>query len=96
VQLIEQIANDEFEPGRYEDEVRARLWASIQQKIEGQEITATFEEAPKAQIVDLMEALKASLGGDERNYAKSAGAKRKPARKSPRGSKSAARKSASR
>jgi non-homologous end joining protein Ku len=33
----------------------------IDQKIAGQEITAPQQEAPKAQIIDLMEALKASL-----------------------------------
>ena len=63
VQLIEQISNEEFEPDKYEDEVRKRVWAAIQQKVEGKEVTIE-EEAPKAQIIDLMEALKASIGGD--------------------------------
>jgi DNA end-binding protein Ku len=60
VQLVEQIASDEFHPENYEDEVRKRYHEAIQRKIEGQEITAA-PEAPKAQIIDLMEALKASL-----------------------------------
>jgi len=60
VQLIEQIASDEFRPENYEDEVRKRYHEAIQKKIEGQEITAA-PEAPRAQIIDLMEALKASL-----------------------------------
>lgn len=60
VQIIEQIARDEFHPESYEDEVRKRYQEAIQKKIEGQEITAA-PEAPKAQIIDLMEALKASL-----------------------------------
>jgi DNA end-binding protein Ku len=60
VQIIEQIARDEFHPESYEDEVRKRYHEAIQRKIEGQEITAAAE-APKAQIIDLMEALKASL-----------------------------------
>jgi len=60
VQLVEQIANDEFKPENYEDEVRKRYHEAIQRKVEGQEITAA-PEAPKAQIIDLMEALKASL-----------------------------------
>ncbi len=64
VQLIEQIVNEEFEPEQYEDEVRARLEAAIQQKVEGKEVTFE-EEAPKAQIIDLMQALKASLGEDD-------------------------------
>jgi DNA end-binding protein Ku len=60
VQIIEQIARDEFHPESYEDDVRKRYQEAIQRKIEGQEITAA-PEAPKAQIIDLMEALKASL-----------------------------------
>jgi len=61
MQLIEQIANDEFKPENYEDEVKKRYHEAIQRKVEGQEVI-TAAEAPKtAQIIDLMEALKASL-----------------------------------
>ncbi|HEX9186133.1 MAG TPA: Ku protein [Vicinamibacteria bacterium] len=60
VQLVEQIASDEFHPENYEDEVRKRYHEAIQRKVEGQEITAA-PEAPRAQVIDLMEALKASL-----------------------------------
>jgi DNA end-binding protein Ku len=62
-QLIAQQAADAFDPGAYKDEVRARIEAAVQKKVEGQEITVT--EAPAAggaQIIDLMEALRASLG----------------------------------
>jgi len=59
-QLIEQQASDTFNPAAYTDEVRARIEAAVQKKVEGQEITAA-PEAPRAQIIDLMEALKASL-----------------------------------
>jgi DNA end-binding protein Ku len=62
VQLIEQIANEQFEPGKYEDDVRKRIQEAIAQKVEGREVSEVEEEAPKAQIIDLMEALKASLG----------------------------------
>jgi DNA end-binding protein Ku len=60
VQIVEQIARDEFHPESYEDEVRKRYREAIQRKIEGREVTAA-PESPRAQIVDLMEALKASL-----------------------------------
>jgi DNA end-binding protein Ku len=60
MQLIDQIASDEFHPEHYEDEVRKRYHEAIQKKVEGQEVTAA-PEAPRAQIIDLMEALKASL-----------------------------------
>jgi DNA end-binding protein Ku len=61
-QLIEQQASDEFDPAAYTDEVKARIEAAVQRKVEGQEI-AIAEEAPAqgAQVIDLMEALRASL-----------------------------------
>ena len=61
MQLIEQIATDEFKPEEYEDHVRQRTRDLIEKKVQGEEITAVPQEAPKAQIIDLMEALKASL-----------------------------------
>jgi DNA end-binding protein Ku len=73
VQLIEQISNDEFEPDSYTDEVRDRVLELIQAKVEGEDITVSAAEEPQAQIIDLMEALKASLGeGAERKPKKSA------------------------
>jgi DNA end-binding protein Ku len=60
VQLVEQIASDRFRPESYEDEVRKRMQEAIERKVAGQEV-AMAPEPPKAQIVDLMEALKASL-----------------------------------
>jgi DNA end-binding protein Ku len=60
-QLIEQTATDEFHPEKYRDTVRDRVLEAIQSKVEGQEITA--ESAPEGgtKIIDLMEALRASL-----------------------------------
>ncbi len=48
VQLVEQIARDEFHPESYEDEVRKRYQEAIQRKVEGQEITAAPEAAQGA------------------------------------------------
>jgi DNA end-binding protein Ku len=91
VQLIAQLASDEFHPEKYEDEYRKRALALIEQKVAGQEIVAPPGEPPKGQIIDLMEALKASLaGGDaERRGAKASGAdrERKPPRKKTGGRK---------
>jgi len=61
MQLIDQIATDEFRPEIFEDEVRKRMQTAIDQKVAGQDVTAAPAEAPRAQIIDLMEALKASL-----------------------------------
>jgi len=89
VQLVDQIANDSFRPGEYEDEVRKRTRALIEQKVAGQEITAPAPEAPRAQIVDLMEALKASIAatdtlGSGTEAPGAAPARRKPPKPSPR------------
>lgn len=60
--LIEQSSKDDFDPSQYKDTVRERVMELIQQKVAGQDITASEEPAEKpAQVLDLMEALKASL-----------------------------------
>ena len=81
VQLIEQIASDDFKPDQYTDEVRKRLWNAIQSKIDGREIADDETEAPQAQIIDLMEALKASLSKNGEAEADGAAAESKPAKK---------------
>jgi DNA end-binding protein Ku len=60
-QLIEQQAADTFDPSAYTDDVRARVEAEVQKKVEGQEITMAEAPAASAQVIDLMEALRASL-----------------------------------
>jgi len=60
-QLIAQITHETFDASRYRDDVKARMMEMIQAKVDGQEITAA-PEAPQGKIIDLMEALKASLG----------------------------------
>ncbi|HXH38682.1 MAG TPA: Ku protein [Thermoanaerobaculia bacterium] len=61
VQLAEMGAADEFHPENYRDEVAERTRALIQRKIDGEEIMSNLVEEPRAQVIDLMEALKASL-----------------------------------
>jgi DNA end-binding protein Ku len=82
-QLVEQQATAKFEPTAYTDEVRARIEAEIQKKVEGQEISVT--EAPVesggGKVIDLMEALRASL--EKTESAKAAASKLGP-RKAPK------------
>lgn len=59
--LIEQQSNDAFDPAQYKDDVAARIEAAVQKKVEGQEITLTDAPQPTGQVIDLMEALRASL-----------------------------------
>jgi DNA end-binding protein Ku len=75
IQLAEMGANDEFHPEQYRDEVADRTRATIQRKIEGEEITSAEEEQPRAQVIDLMEALKASLSGPSKGRSSSSGSK---------------------
>jgi len=61
-QLIEQTANDAFEPDKYKDTVRERVLEMIQRKVDGQDITTDVApDGAGGKIIDLMEALKASL-----------------------------------
>jgi DNA end-binding protein Ku len=61
-QLIDQQTAPKFDPQAYKDDVRARVEAAIQKKVEGQEISVA-EVAPPGtgKVIDLMEALRASL-----------------------------------
>lgn len=77
-QLIEQQASEKFDPAAYTDELRARIEAAVQKKVEGQEITMAAAPAQGAQVIDLMEALRASL---EKKPAKKVQAAKPPARK---------------
>ena len=65
VQIIEQQSTDEFKPEKYHDTVRERVLEAIQQKVYGQDITAEPEAPSGTKIIDLMEALKASLAKSE-------------------------------
>jgi DNA end-binding protein Ku len=97
IQLIEQIAADEFHPEAYEDNVRKRTRELIESKVQGEEIKAAPPEAPRAQIIDLMEALKASLSAAQPKGQAPGSAKepiqiasRKPPKAAPRTAASAA------
>ncbi|MEO8631106.1 MAG: Ku protein, partial [Betaproteobacteria bacterium] len=81
-QLIEQGTSDKFDPTAYKDDVRARIEAAVQKKVEGQEISVS-EAAPKgtAQVIDLMEALRASLNKKAPAAAPPRAETRKPAKR---------------
>jgi DNA end-binding protein Ku len=83
-QLIDQQASDSFNPESYTDDVRTRIEAAVQKKVEGQEVTlAETPETGGAQVIDLMEALRASLG-KKKPAAAAAGAKPAETRKPPK------------
>jgi len=84
LQLIEQISEDSYDPARFEDEEKKRILAAIDAKIAGQEaVESAHDSAPASgQVIDLMDALRASLG-------------KTPASRAPAAAKKAASKAAS-
>ena len=94
-QLIEHLAVKRFDPNEYHDEFKGRVEAAIQKKIQGKQISLSEAPVPAAggNVIDLMEALRASI--------ETRGAKASPSlkeRKEPKRAtaKTAARKSARR
>src|SRR5204863_3310296 len=87
-QLIEQQSTETFDPASYKDDVRERIEKAVAKKVEGQEITMPEAPEPTAQVIDLMEALRASLDKKPRTEAhkKAAEGHKKPAeaRKPPK------------
>ncbi|HYL03047.1 MAG TPA: Ku protein [Steroidobacteraceae bacterium] len=66
-QLIDQQTAEKFDAEAYKDELRGRIEAAIQKKVEGHEISVA-ETAPagEGKVIDLMEALRASLEKTEK------------------------------
>jgi DNA end-binding protein Ku len=59
-QLIDQLSSETFDAKKYTDSFRTRVLDAVEQKIAGRKVQLA-PEAPKAQIIDLFEALKQSL-----------------------------------
>ena len=96
--LVEQISHERFEPEKYDDEVRKRILEQIQRKVDGEEVSLAPSEGQGGQIIDLMEALKASLSAKRAGpqaapaTGSEAPKERKPAKRAPRrGADSAAK-----
>jgi DNA end-binding protein Ku len=67
-QLIDQNAVDGYDPTAYKDEEKQRILDEIDRKIAGKKITVSDVPEPSAgaEVIDLMEALKASLSKSKR------------------------------
>jgi DNA end-binding protein Ku len=63
LQIIEQGTEENYDPAAYEDEEKKRILAAIDRKIEGKEIVFTEQQEAVSggEVIDLMEALHASL-----------------------------------
>jgi DNA end-binding protein Ku len=105
-QLIDSITSNAFDPTQYKDDVKGRIEAQIQKKVEGEEITVPEDAAApaSAKVIDIMDALRASLKRKGGNGAADASATRgssarkaavkRPVEKKP--AKKSAKKAASR
>ena len=101
-QLIESLSG-EWNPEEYADEYRQALLQIVEAKLNGQEIEVVAPE-PTAKVVDLMEALKASVAAAKKQAdepapsrkpaAKKLATKKKASAKKPAAKKPAARKKA--
>lgn len=60
-QFITSLAKPTFDINQYKDEYRERLKDLLDRKVKGESVDLTPVAAPQAKVVDLMEALKASL-----------------------------------
>ena len=81
LQLINQISADSYDPAEFVDEEKERILAAIDDKIAGKQVVTTEapEEGGGAQVIDLMEALRASLSARKGGAAKAPPAAAAPA-----------------
>jgi DNA end-binding protein Ku len=79
--LIDELSSEEFRPEQYKDDYRLRVLDMLNMKIEGKEVTQVGPQVQRAQVIDIMDALKKSLE-------KRVSAEKKPAVKA-RGSQAA-------
>src|SRR5262245_1532522 len=60
--LVGELSADAFKPEKYSDEYRGRVLEMVEAKVEGKEVTSLAPQAQRTQVIDLMDALKQSLG----------------------------------
>jgi DNA end-binding protein Ku len=76
LQLVDTLAGS-FEPDKYHDQYRETLHKAIEQKVEGREIAVpTSVRKPPTKVVDLMQALEASLKASPARTARAEARKR--------------------
>lgn len=101
-QFIQQLSQPKFDASKYKDEYREKLRALLDAKVRGETVNLTPQPEPVAKVVDLMEALKASLASKGAAPAPAAAApepapelqkeERKGPRRAPRAEEPAAKK----
>jgi DNA end-binding protein Ku len=74
VSLIQNLSTD-FDPSKYQDEYRKALWELIESRVAGKELVTPAAPDNRSNVVDLMEALKASIELSQENKKEAASAK---------------------
>ena len=84
-QLIGQQSAKVFDAASYVDEFKGRVEAAIQKKVEGKQVSVSMAptRAPAGNVIDLMSALKASLGGSRQEAIGARKGAKRVERKSP-------------
>ena len=86
VQLIDSISRDSYDPAEFQDEEKSRILEAIDRKIAGQEVVESVraeEPVSGAQVIDLAEALRASLAGKAKKGPSEKAAPAKAAKAAP-------------
>jgi DNA end-binding protein Ku len=65
MRLIDELSTEQFKPEQYGDDYRQRVLELVNSKAEGKEITIAEPVPQRAQVIDLMAALKESLSKKE-------------------------------
>jgi len=60
--LVKELSADAFKPEKYDDDYRKRVLEAVESKVDGKEVTSLAPQAQRTQVIDLMDALKQSLG----------------------------------
>lgn len=78
LRLVDELSHEEFQPKKYEDEYRRRVLEFVNRRVEGKDVTIAPVRAERGKVIDLMEALRRSLGrggGDDGTVKRRAGRK---------------------
>ncbi len=60
--LVNELSSEAFKAEKYADEYQSRVLGAVEAKVEGKEVTSLAPQAQRTQVIDLMDALKQSLG----------------------------------
>jgi DNA end-binding protein Ku len=91
-QLIGELTAEGFQPDQYRDHYRDRLREVVEKKVAGEETTIAAPSAPRAQVIDLMEALKQSLARERKPATSRAAAEPEPRKRAANAGRTGAKK----